>query len=120
MSDSPEDSNSNEQMPLFARVALDGYFNPHDRFKVFCWTWIAIDSFGRTKLFRSSLPALFIVPLVAKFLALLKGNDWVQKYLGDLELPFNLKMLFFAAVCASIGQLFYYVLCPRILSEFEN
>ncbi len=84
-------------------------------------TWRSIGKLGNNKLVQKSYIYLIVVPIAAKLLSRIKSP--VKMNVGGfnfefvIDLPFNWKILFFAALCFTIGSIIYSLFAPLIIRE---
>ncbi len=83
--------------------------------------WVSLTGFGNSRLVRSSLLWLAVVPVVAKVMAplpdRLRINDDAEIL---LRLPFSWKVLFLAALLYALGTLLYLTKCPRLIRLYSD
>ncbi len=87
-------------------------------------TWSLLKKIQKIRLVKGMYIWIFIVPLFAKTFE--KVSDLVTVtifgYTFDLqfELPFSWQLFYFSAVLFVLGNLVYYVFCPRLVNEHES
>jgi hypothetical protein len=85
-------------------------------------TWSSLNRIGQVRILRTSYIWFFLVPAVAKLLANI-GPEPVFHLGGirvTLGLPFSWKWFYFSAVAFSIASLFYSILCPPIVRDYNS
>lgn len=105
-------------------VAIESVRRMQDSPRFIIWTWDTIKGFGATKALKTSYVFLFLVPVVAR--ALQSAPDTVHIPFSSkeipiaLELPFSWTVLFFSACLASLGNIIYAMMCPKLVKEFAD
>jgi len=86
--------------------------------------WESLSKWPKFKIINSMYLWLFIVPVLAKFMA--EVDDKViltvfeQKITLNLTLPFNLVAFYLAAVSFVLGNICIVLFCPRIFKENKD
>ena len=109
---------------LVLKVALTSVVKLRRTPRFLSWTWDVLQSFGQSKVLRTSYFFLFLVPLLSK--AIVKLPDTVvvpffdRTFTISVQLPFSWYLLFVAAVFASVGNIVYAMMCPKLVKEFKD
>ncbi|MCH7700547.1 MAG: hypothetical protein IID37_02555 [Planctomycetes bacterium] len=92
--------------------------------KMITWTWDTIKGFGQAKALKTSYVFLFLVPTIARVFinmpASIKIPFWDKTLELPLELPFSWVVLFISACLASLGNVIYAVMCPKLVKQFTD
>ena len=92
--------------------------------KSITWTWDTIKGFGQAKALKSSYIFLFLVPILARVLINIPDSItipfWDKALNIPLELPFSWVVLFVSACMASLGNIIYAIMCPKLVKEFSD
>ncbi|MCI0562641.1 MAG: hypothetical protein MN733_29530 [Nitrososphaera sp.] len=88
-------------------------------------TWSLLHKVQKVKFVKGMYIWLFLVPIAANALA--KINDKVATlsvfgYTFDIQLslPFSWPLFYFSALCFVLGNVFFYMYCPRLVTEHGN
>lgn len=91
--------------------------------------WSQLAQLGRNRIVKSSYIWLVLVPLVAKATSTLGSEVWIggleQGIRISTELPFSWRLLYYSAVLAALGNVFFALRCPDInklrgFGQFES
>jgi hypothetical protein len=86
--------------------------------------WSLISKFNSNRFINKSYVYLFAVPILAKFLALinspLKLFVFGEFISFNIELPFNWKLFFYAALAFTMGAVLYNIFCPSVIKENKS
>jgi hypothetical protein len=86
--------------------------------------WGGLRSMGNSKVVRSNLYWMFLIPIVAKTVLVIQNNHHLMGPLGvlakDLQLPFSWIALFLSSLAFSVGALVFIVRCPSLVKDVAN
>lgn len=100
-----------DQMPAEADSAVRKIKPANQKFALFTWTKLNI--LGNIHFLKASYAILILVPLIAKV-----ESTSLGQYMGDL--PFTLRLGYFASLLLSIAHMIYQGFCPPIIKRFQS
>ncbi|QBZ83124.1 hypothetical protein GHNINEIG_01165 [Hydrogenovibrio crunogenus] len=86
--------------------------------------WSSQRTIANSRIVKTSVIWLFIVPFVAKLLSTIDDVIQLTIFEGSISistvLPFSWQLLFFAAISFTIAGIIYSIACPEIVKNYEN
>ncbi|WP_319557688.1 hypothetical protein [Thiomicrorhabdus sp.] len=86
--------------------------------------WSSQRTIANSRIVKTSVIWLFIVPFVAKLLSTIDDVIQLTIFEGSISistvLPFSWQLLFFAAISFTIAGIIYSTVCPEIVKNYEN
>lgn len=88
-------------------------------------TWSRLHKVQKVKFVKGMYLWLFLVPIAANALAKVNDNVAPLSLFGysfdlQLSLPFSWPLFYFSALCFVMGNVFFYMYCPRLVTEHGN
>lgn len=86
--------------------------------------WSNLFSIANSRVVKSSVIWLFVVPLCAKLLLQVEYPltflAFGQKQSISISLPFSWQLLFYAAIFFTIAGIIYSIYCPELVKKYKN
>ncbi|MDQ9092059.1 hypothetical protein RC083_10710 [Pseudoalteromonas haloplanktis] len=88
------------------------------------FSWNDVNKIGQNKVLSKAYVWFFLVPILAKFIALVESPiDFTAVADGlifDLSLPFSWKLFYLSSLFVFLGNAIYFLWCPQIIKDYPT
>ncbi len=85
--------------------------------------WSSLAKIGNSKITKSTVVWIFVVPLVARILDPINSIQFSfsgKMHSIDLALPFHWQLLFFSALFFAIATIVHTIFCPKLVATYDS